>query len=260
MACRVSTENQLGGFTLSSSPTQATGYTATDAFNGNPGKVARTSSSGTGKTYIWDRGGGAGSLALLAAVFGIRSVTLGPSNIASVTWYDNSGASLIGAAALATAGLDSRGDAWDVFTTTQRYLLLSVVLSSADSVDFGEAWAGPYNDLTRGPIAPLPRQVDYATLANDAVDGSVYTSQQSDYLESFSFQWGALTSAQANEILGVFHAAKGRLNPVVVVPDTGSAEVFHGHFTNDRLPREVDAPVVRGLSLELRQSGRVLYG
>jgi hypothetical protein len=88
----------------------------------------------------------------------------------------------------------------------------------------------------------------------------VYTAQIADYLESLSFRWGSLTTTQANEILTVYHAARGRLNPIVVVPDTTSTEVFHGHLTTDNLPREVDAPVVRGLSMELRQSGRVLYG
>jgi hypothetical protein len=259
VAFRVSTSNLLSTWTASSSPTQSSGYTASDAYNGNPGVIARTQTAGSG-TYIFDRGASFATTTYVGAAFGLTSKDEGVDNVDSVTIYDNSAATAIGATSLTTISLDSRGDGWASFTSTQRYLLWTVTLTTNDEIDFGEIWVGTYTDLARPPASPLSRSVDYATLVNDAVDGSVFTARVSDYLESLSFRWGSLTTTQANEVLTVYHAAKGRLNPVVIVPDTTSTEVFHGHFQADSLPREVDAPVVRGLSLDLRQTGRVLYG
>lgn len=258
---RVSTTNLAGTWPLSMGAlTLAAGFTTDALFDGHVSLLARTTAFGPGTAeFRFNRGGGAGSATYLIAVFGVRSKALGASNIDSSYVKDSPDGSTL-SASLGSFSLDDRGDAWLLVTTTQQYLHLGFHQAASDQLDAGEIWVASKTDFTRDIIGPYDHPESIAAVVNDAKDGTLYADQEADRIDDLTFAWDSLLVAEYQEVRDYFRAVRGAVRSHVVIPDITAADVYLGKLTSTKLPRQVDAPIVRGVQASFRACGHYFYG
>jgi hypothetical protein len=260
-AFRVCTANLVKTWTIFANPPLAAGYSTDAVRDGIIALLARSTAFGpaTG-AWVFHRGVGVAAADYVVAVVGLRSKALGVANVTNVRVYDSPDGVTVGAS-LGSITLNDRGDGWCAVHTTQDYLHIKFDHVASDQADIGEIFVATYTDLSRKPMAPLPREPEYSTIVHDAEDRSLYSSQQADFMEDVIYRWGALTTAHALEVATAFHAIRGRALEALVIPDASvSSDLLLGHLASDRLPRSFDAPVVTGLEVRLQTMAHYLYG
>jgi hypothetical protein len=258
---RVSTTNLAASWTLTANPALAAGYTTAALFDGHASLLTRTAAFGPSTAaFVWDRGAGFVAADYVVAIFGLRSKSLGVANVTTTRVYDTTDGVAAGITLVGSYTLDDRGDAWVKVHTTQRYLHIKFDHTASDQADVGEIWVGAYTDFTRDIIGPYDHPESIASRLNDADDGTLWADQLADRVDELSFGWDSLLSSEYQEVRDYWRAVRGAVRSHVVIPDATATDVYLGKLTSARLPRQVDAPIVRNVSLGFKATGHYFYG
>lgn len=256
MSFKVQSDNHLRGLAAAAFTTAATaaGYRQAGL---NDGTLAEGwQASAAAATFNIDVDLGAAQALGAVSFWSAKGATTGPTQVALVEVFHKT---LVGDpwVSAGTVVPNARGDGLLAVSATKRYVRWAFTMASgAEALFVGELRVGSLTTLTFAPAGPFSQGEDDHTIANESVGGALLGVQLRDYDRRLRFSWSSITEAAFTELRTIVRAARGRLYPVVVLPESSRGiEVYHGHL-GDSWGWEIDFVEWRGAGFDFRESGR----